>query len=149
MSARRADLVLIIKKQKNMSSSEFCRLCGQVKRKENKNRDKCMNLSREVKKLRNIQIDGDNIYSWSCVKETGWYEDQGKNPDHPDYSTVKMSSNSLRSLGDLRRYCRLDFSDSKSRQNRGKITKSKITSDSCQEAKTKGNSGIWRWLLYE
>ena len=75
-----------------------------LKVKESKKKDKYLDLARELKKLWNLK------YIWSARNsyqridtETGGLGNKRASGDHPNYSIIKISQNTEKSSGDLRR----------------------------------------------
>ncbi len=79
------------------------------KLKESEKRDKCQDSARKLKTIEH-EGDGDTIYNWCTwanpqriVKETGKFVNNETNGDLPDYGIIKISQNSEKSPGHLRR----------------------------------------------
>ena len=108
IQARKADLELINKKKRT------CHLVGLVvpadhweKIKESEKIDKCLDLTRELKKAVEYESENDTSCSWRLWndsqgprKETGRTEGEWKNRDH---RTFKNRYNTEKSPGDLRK----------------------------------------------
>ena len=82
-----------------------------VKIKENGKRDKYLHLTREIKKKKSMQHEGDsntscNWRTWNgpqrLGKKTGRVGNRKTNRGHPNYS-IKIDQNTEKSPGDLRR----------------------------------------------
>ena len=96
--ARKPDFILINKKRICHLMDFAIPVDHRVKIKENKSRDKYLDLARELKKLWNMKVtvvpivvDALGTVPPKSGKETGETQDQRKNKDHPDHSTLNMS----------------------------------------------------------
>ena len=110
ISARRPDQV-IIKKKKTCPIVEFAVPADhRVKLKENENKDRHLNLARELKKTVVHESDGDTSYDWcswyshqKSGTRTGRLGNKRTNGDHPNYSIIKIGQNTFKNVGDLER----------------------------------------------
>ena len=107
ISARGSDLVIDNNKKKKRTGWKVDFVISpdnRVKLKESEKRDKYLNLARELKKA--MEHDGDSslgTFPKRMVKENRRLGNQKTSGDHPDYSIIKISQNTWKSLGDLRR----------------------------------------------
>ena len=88
-------------------------LCQQIrmKAKENEKFDNYKDLARELKKLRNMKVTVISVIVGALgtvpqepEKDVGYSSYQRKNQDHPKHITAKISYNTEKSPGDLRRF---------------------------------------------
>ena len=107
--ARRPDLVLINKKEKNLLSSGFFHSSRQYSKNKRKKKDRqILESCQQTGKAVEHEDNSDTSCSWSPLncsqrprKETRGSGDQRKNQDNPDHSTVKINK-STKSSADLR-----------------------------------------------
>ena len=81
-----------------------------VKWKESKNRDKYLNLARELKSMEH-KSDGDTNCNWHAQfshqkisTEMGWLGNKRTSEDYPNYTIIKISQNTEKSPGNLKRF---------------------------------------------
>ena len=98
------------KKKRTWQIVDFAILADHwVKLKENENKDKYLDLARELKKLRNMKVMEIPIvisfwYSYQRTNTgTGGLGNQRMRGDHSNYSIIKTGQNTEKSPGDLRR----------------------------------------------
>ena len=111
ISARRPDLIIVNKKKRTYKIVDFVVLADlRVKLKESKKNGKYLNLARELKKTVEHESDSDTNCDWcswyshqSIGTRTGGLENKRMNGDHPNYSIIKISQNTKKSPGNLRR----------------------------------------------
>ena len=102
ISARRPDL-MIVKKKKKIASRivDFAVPANhRIKVKENKKKDKYLDLAREVKKSMEYKSDGDNNCNWCdryshhvIEKGSGGLGNKKMSGSHQDYSIIKIDQN--------------------------------------------------------
>ena len=101
ISARRPQLVIVKKKKKEKEKEKRnLPFDYRVKLKENKKRDKYLDLPRELRKTMEHESDGDTN---SIDIGSGGLGNKSTFGDRPKYSIVEIGQNTKKSPGDLRR----------------------------------------------